>query len=193
MKPTVAWQLFNTPFLCEIPEHFFHTVDMIKVYGVRSSGDKTLDRELMMAWRASYMTIVQMAVYFNEGAPVKLKQITDAPRISDLIERHLTNWLTVVTETYLCSNVPLEDLMVLDQFNKTCGRITKAVVEKKPVKDNVLSKFNMNIFNKQGVSMFAGMQGRLMHLRQQSNFNPATDTPETLSEKIAKAVFEREM
>lgn len=193
MKPTVAWQLFNTPFLCEIPEHFFHTVDMIKVYGVRSSGDKSLDKELMMAWRASYMTIVQMAVYFNEGAPVKLKQATDAPRISGLIERHLTNWLTVVTETYLCSNVPLEDLMVLDQFNKTCSRITKAVVEKKPVKDNVLSKFNMNIFNKQGVSMFAGMQGRLMHLRQQSNFNPATDTPETLSEKIAKAVFEREM
>lgn len=193
MKPTVAWQLFNTPFLCEIPEHFFHTVDMLKIYGMRSSGDRALDRELMLTWRPSYMTIVQMATFFNEGAPVRLKRISDAPVISDIVERHLNNWLIVVTETYLCNNVPVEDLMLLDQFYTSCAKISKAVVDKKPVRDNILSKFSMGIFNNQGISIFAGMKGRLSHLRQQSSFNPATDTPETLSEKIAKAVFAREM
>lgn len=112
-KPTVAWRLFNDRWLCAVPEMYLYDQKYIDQVGRVTTGNKQIDNMLAHTRRDIYLTVVGIAMYHDEGAPVRLRNPKDAIPIYKMLTEHLQNWKTVI-ETQFNFKAPIDDLRKMD-------------------------------------------------------------------------------
>lgn len=115
-EPTVAWRLFHERFLVSIPEMFLYSEKYIQETGLVSSGDRAVDRQMMLNRREMYLTPAAIAMYHDEGAPVRLLNPRDAMVMYKLIVEHLENWKWVIETQFNYGEAPIDDLKVFDKL-----------------------------------------------------------------------------
>lgn len=110
---TVAQRIFYDRFWVLVPEYFYQTKESLAMYGTYSTGDKHVDRQLMLQKRRLYIPIAGMCIYLEEGAELTLDTPTDSIIIYQLITEHLKNW-EFLTGQMNAPIAPIEDLRVMD-------------------------------------------------------------------------------
>jgi hypothetical protein len=111
---TAAFKIFNNHWLCFVRQIDLVSKEYLEVGGVITSGIKEIDRTAMMAYVPCRPTIVQMAILVDEGAPIRLKDPNDAPKIYNTIRQHLVDHAKACEYDINKSKVPVDDLRKLD-------------------------------------------------------------------------------
>jgi hypothetical protein len=115
---TTAWYLFEEKFLCKVPQLATRTIEDIKQFGVFTTGDKVIDRELAKEWTLKYLSIAKMEEIFNNGHNIKVVNFADTKKIYELISAHLITWRDFFgrMENSGVDAQTLDELVRLDKF-----------------------------------------------------------------------------
>lgn len=115
---TTAWYLFNKRFQVRIPDQATRSLEEIKQFGVPTTGDPVIDREMSKDWGMRYLCIAEMEDIFNRGYDVKVLRYSETKVIYELISNHLLEFRRFF-ETVMNNRVPdetIEELIRLDKF-----------------------------------------------------------------------------
>lgn len=85
-----SWYLFNVRFRCNVSQAAMRTIDDIKQFGVPSTYDRNLDREMEQLPTTRMLNIAQMEDIFNRGYAVGVASHNDTKRIYEIVQDHLT-------------------------------------------------------------------------------------------------------
>ncbi len=120
-------KLFFSQFVCQIHERFFHTEESLRIRGVPVSGDESIDSNFMSQKRHVYLTIADMADYFDIGASIRLEKPSEALTIHQVIEKHLQDWLGIIQREYNISPPPIDDFEKLENLMIAMEYTVKAI------------------------------------------------------------------
>lgn len=108
--------LWEFKFLCRIPDLQSRSIEHIKFFGVPSTGDPNIDKDLSQQWITTYITIDDMVEYYKKGVPVKVVNQPDVKKIYDYISAHLNAWKNQISFGLNIGDAPIEDLVDMDRF-----------------------------------------------------------------------------
>jgi hypothetical protein len=111
---SVEYRLFFQPWLAQIPELYCQSSALIADRGILTTGNPELDRELLKQPRRMYLTIPQMAHYYDQGAQINMVMANDAILVYDLITEHLKRWKWVIQNAFNYALPPMQDFLLLD-------------------------------------------------------------------------------
>lgn len=102
----------------EVSVPYIQTLDPDEMarYGVPTSGDPHHDHATMWEPIRTWMPIHRIAELWNEGAAIRIVNKKDTVAIYRAVEDHLQAWKRHIETTYNPTDVPEEDLLILDRF-----------------------------------------------------------------------------
>ena len=92
------------------------SVDYIRLFGLPTVGDATLDSQMHNQQIETYMTINKMVEYFKIGVSVSVLVHSDTKLIYQIISDYLNAWKEQLDKGINVGNAPIDDLVLLDQF-----------------------------------------------------------------------------
>lgn len=113
---SVAYQLFHTPWLCEIPEIYCRSRVIVEQLGTLTSGIPELDNDLLRGSRCRYLTIAGMITLHEEGSPIHLTNPIDSVEIYRILMEHMKNWEYIINTLLYADAPPAEDFIIMDEF-----------------------------------------------------------------------------
>lgn len=111
-----TFYLWEVQWRCRVPELETTDVEYIRFFGTPSSTDNSIDKELARQWIDTMLTIAKMVDYHRRGIPVRVVKFEDTKKIYDHIENHLRAWLVNLKGSLNIGNVPVEDLIAMNDF-----------------------------------------------------------------------------
>ena len=108
----ITWRV-RVPLMATTSEEY------LRHFGMPSSGDPDIDRELNNQWIDTLIPISTMVDYHRRGIPVKVVKYDDAKLIYDYIEKHLQAWVQNLKHGLNIGNAPVEDLIAMNEFANT--------------------------------------------------------------------------
>lgn len=88
----------------------------IRLLGLPTTGDPTLDRSMMHNVQDTWLTINEMIEYYRRGIEIRIRNYDDTKRIYDYIQAHLKAWQRDILNSHTTRHAPLDDLIDLDRF-----------------------------------------------------------------------------
>lgn len=113
---TPAYKLIHYKFNFSIPALYFYSAEYQKQFGVTSSGDKGIDRMMMNSMVGTRDNILEMARLYDRDITVQLDDPKDAVKIYEIIKEHLNAWNEASRTQHNLSDIPMDDLRILDEF-----------------------------------------------------------------------------
>lgn len=115
---TTAYYLFEKKFMCRVPPLATRSTEDVKEFGVFSTGDAVVDREMSKDWVNRWMNIAQMEDCYNRGYSVKVVNYNDTKAIYEHIHNHLVAWRDFfqAVENNRVPQETLDELLRLDVF-----------------------------------------------------------------------------
>lgn len=92
------------------------SVERIKNSGLYSTGNRQLDRQMHQDQVNVMISIDAMVEYFRSGVVIHFTRPADTRDIYDIVNNYLLAWKAQVENGLNLSDVPVDDLMVLDRF-----------------------------------------------------------------------------
>lgn len=92
------------------------STEHIKMFGMPTVGDKTIDSDMHNQMIDTYSTIDQMVEYFKKGVNVYVKIHKETKDIYDIISAYLICWKNYLDNGINIGGAPIEDLVALDRF-----------------------------------------------------------------------------
>lgn len=92
------------------------SVEYLKQFGVPTSGNKEIDKEMASQLITTYLPIVELVKHFKNGVQIRLVDHMDPKRIYDAISDHLENWKSQLTFGINIGEAPIDDLVDMDKF-----------------------------------------------------------------------------
>jgi hypothetical protein len=111
---TTAWYIFYKKFRCRLPNIQTYSKEYIRMYGMPSSGDPNIDRQLANELVDRLLPISEIATYLDAGANIRIVNIEDTKEIYERITDHLNWWKKEMEESYHPVKTPIKDLQMLD-------------------------------------------------------------------------------
>jgi hypothetical protein len=127
--PTNCWRMFYELWNIEIPEVFCVSKAQLEQFGVPTSGDRAVDRTLAMERRGMYASIVSIALYLDEGAPITFVNRKDTVEMYKILKTHLEGWKWVVETQMNAPPPPIDDLQKLDKLASAIFPIASGYVD----------------------------------------------------------------
>lgn len=169
MKPLVHSHpvlkgIFESLFLCTIPQAYLRSEQDIRERGVYTSGDPEVDKAVGAMPARTYMTINDMFEHWRNGVNIGVVKYDDTKKIYDNIEAHLGRWLSIMQQGLHLHTCPFDDLIALDKFANVVYDKAKFVFDDKALMslDLKFNKLNINLqtggfFNRGGAVFFNHM------------------------------------
>lgn len=193
-EPTVAFQLFHSHWNCLIPEMYLYDQKYLEQVGTVSSGDRAIDRQMAHNRREVRLTPAAMAIYFDEGAPIKMVNPIDAIPIYRLILEHLETWKHIINTEVNIGNPPIEDLKKFDNLAAALFPLANQFNEFRPHQRGIFEHLN-NIGWKSPISLDGPKQKEHKSVMSDSPIDkPATisnDIHRPVADAIARQMFKR--
>lgn len=178
-EKSAAYKIFHQYFRCYIPQHHLYSKDFIETFGLPTSGDREIDRELANSDTLSQLTIADMAGHLANGANMTLEDPKKSVIIYRIIREHLLDWKAVTDDPIDTTPPPVEDLRELDALAVEVYKVAKGFM----AQDDGGSRFFRSL---------SGLESR----RAMSRFTPEESTQFTvpkehklISDTIAKTTF----
>jgi len=88
----------------------------IREHGVRVSGIKEVDKDIINQWFTTMLPISTMAEYYKEGVAIRICSTKDVKEIYESISAHIHAWKTRLERGINIGDAPIDDLILLDKF-----------------------------------------------------------------------------
>ena len=111
-----ADRIFNDRYLVKVRAYQIHSLDSVRQYGVRTSGDADMDKAASQDIIVVGWSINHMVEAFKLGKSFSLVEPKDAEKIYLAITAHLNRWAEIVTHSFNHITPPQEDLDLLDEL-----------------------------------------------------------------------------
>lgn len=116
---SAAYKIFNYFVECMIPAMYLYSQEYVEKFGLYTSGDADIDAQTYQSNVKANLTVAQMAQHMADGAPISLVTPEESKQIYQWVVEHLNDWTDeVAKDPNRKSEVPVEDLRMLDQFAK---------------------------------------------------------------------------
>ncbi len=92
------------------------SVEHIRLFGMPTVGDTTIDNDIHNQVVDRYLTINQMVDYFKKGIQVSIKIHPETEDIYNIISAYLFAWKRYLDNGINIGGAPIEDLIALDRF-----------------------------------------------------------------------------
>jgi len=113
---SAQWRIWHDRFACSMREIDTMSVDYLRIFGTLTTGDSTLDRQMLNDEVSRYLTIIDMVKFFGEGVRIKVKRNEDCKTVYILIQEHLQNWQKELEYALRTDQAPLEELELMNKF-----------------------------------------------------------------------------
>lgn len=127
-REDTAAPLWERSFMCKVPQLQTTSIEYLQRFGMVSSGDKNIDRELANQLITTFLPIHQLAEYHRDGVPVYMCRRDDLEVIYDLVDKHLHAWKMHMGTGLNKAMAPIDDLIALDSFANSLFGYTKFVM-----------------------------------------------------------------
>lgn len=129
-QPTTADKIFKFGFRVRIPQRELYTELDREVFGIPTTGNHELDKELAEELTPVTLTIANIVDLWERKVRFTLDSVDDIVRMYGYIKEHLTAWEAAIREKIWLREPPMEDLHKLDAFagwlfTRARGRIAK--------------------------------------------------------------------
>ena len=114
-----ASYLFDYLFKCRIPNLQTMSVEYISFFGMPTTGDQGIDKELADQWITTMIPISKMVDFHNQGISIKVVRYEDVKVIYNYISLHLQAWRKQIEHGINLGDAPIDDLIALDAFANT--------------------------------------------------------------------------
>lgn len=180
-KKTPAYKIFHYLYRVYIPQHHLYTREYIEQFGIPSSGDSGVDRELANSKVLTRQTIAQMAELYNDGATMSLEDPSKSVEIYEVLKEHLRNWEAKVRNNVFEIDIPMDDLRKLDELAGEIFKVAKGYMKSNPTDSKLFS--SLSRLNKRTGVKINDVRSNDTTVRD-SEYKPVVDT-------IAKEQFSR--
>lgn len=113
------YYIWEKKFLCSVRYGDTFTVDRLKNQGIYTSGDIGMDRAMMNAQNRFWLSINDMVEYYKQGVNVGVVNHADTALIYEYISNHIDAFRREIGMSFNLDQIPLDDLIVLDDFATT--------------------------------------------------------------------------
>ncbi|BDD79463.1 hypothetical protein [Burkholderia phage FLC8] len=110
------YPLWGRVWLCKVPRIARFGTAYLERYGLHTSGNQNVDRELMKQQAPVYIPIAQMVEYYHEHTMVSIVKRDDTKAIYEICQDYTFDWAKRIQSTVFNHNVPFEDLVQIDEF-----------------------------------------------------------------------------
>lgn len=110
------YPIWGRVFLCKVPRIAHYGVSYLERYGLPSSGNAKVDRELMGQMSPSYITIDQMVEFYHEQTTISIVHKHDVKTVYEICQDYTFDWARSVQRSTFTSRVPFADLVKIDEF-----------------------------------------------------------------------------
>lgn len=110
------YPIWGRVWYCRVPRIARYGTAYLERYGLPTSGNQNVDRELMKQQAPVYISIAQMVEYYHEHTMVSIIKRDDTKAIYEICQDYTFNWAKRVQNTVFNHNVPFEDLVQIDEF-----------------------------------------------------------------------------
>lgn len=129
-QPTTADKIFKFPFRVRIPQRELYGDLDREVFGIPTTGDHNLDRQLAEELTPVTMTIADLVGVWEREVNFTFDSVDDIVRMYGYIKEHLSAWERAIREKIWLREPPMADLHKLDRFaaflfTRARGRIAK--------------------------------------------------------------------
>ncbi|MBE0438212.1 MAG: hypothetical protein IBX57_00400 [Gammaproteobacteria bacterium] len=180
---STAHILFKYYYKVYIPQAHLYSKEYITTFGIPTSGDREVDRNLANAKTLTQMTIVEMAEYLDEGANLTLEEPEKSVEIYKVVKDHLSNWQRLINNPYEEVEVPVEDLRKLDALAAEVFKIARIYMKEEPTGSKLFDNLNA-LTSRRFLKRVADTPEERAIKNVNSEYKPVADT-------IAKTAFER--
>lgn len=108
--------IWVTPFEVSIAYKDTCSPEYLRLFGMPTVGDPTIDATMHNQLCHRYVTINQMVEYFKKGIAVRVVNHADTKRIYELITNYLLAWKENLQTGINIGDAPIDDLILLDRF-----------------------------------------------------------------------------
>lgn len=108
--------VFKRMFKCVVSQMDITSKEYLKKFGVFTTGDPGIDREMANQPIVTYKTIADMVDLFRQGITVRIPSQTDCKTIYEYVDYHIQSWAQAVQNGLNLGSAPLEDLVEMDKF-----------------------------------------------------------------------------
>uniref|UniRef100_A0AAU7PF85 Uncharacterized protein n=1 Tax=Burkholderia phage vB_BgluM-SURPRISE13 TaxID=3159457 RepID=A0AAU7PF85_9VIRU len=110
------YPIWGRVWYCKVPRIARYGTAYLERYGLPTSGNQNVDRELMKQLAPVYITIAQMVEYYHEHTMVSIIKRDDTKAIYEICQDYTFDWARRIQNTVFNHNVPFEDLVQIDEF-----------------------------------------------------------------------------
>lgn len=129
--------IFDNIYPVSVSHRDMQTDFQLKNFGMPTSGDDVLDKQMHGEMVDTYMTINQIVEYFKAGVVITVRDREDTKRIYDIVSGYMTAWATALETGLNIGGAPVDDLVLLDRFAGTVFPYAQEFVRP----ENKLSRF----------------------------------------------------
>jgi hypothetical protein len=147
---SAAWKLFTYRFNCRVKQIHATPDWVFSDYGVISSGNRDIDAQMMDNYMDILLTPMDMALYINRGVDLIVTTPADCVVIYELINQHLTDWVTALKNSPHYTTGPIADLKMFDELATLVWRVAKHFITVEVGTSHLMSKLNSFFINPLG-------------------------------------------
>lgn len=123
-------KIFKYPFRVRIPQRELYGELDRSVFGIPTTGDHNVDRQLAEELTPVTMTIADLVTLWDRDVNFTFDSVDDIARMYGYINEHLRCWERAIREKIWMKEPPMEDLHKLDRFasflfTRSRGRIAR--------------------------------------------------------------------
>lgn len=147
---SAAWKLFNYRFNCKVKQIHMTPNWVFTDYGVLSSGNADIDREIMDANVDYLLTAMDMAIIAGRGVNIIISDPADCVAIYEIVSQHLSDWVDALENNPHINRGPIEDLQKFDILATIVWQIAKHYVKVEVGTTHLMQRLNSFYINPLG-------------------------------------------
>ena len=110
------YPIWGRLFMCKVPRIAHYSTKYLETYGLPTSGNRELDRDLIMQPDYVYITINDMIEHYNRNTTISIVKQNDTKVVYELCQNYTFDWADRLHKGVLAQNTPFEDLIRIDEF-----------------------------------------------------------------------------
>jgi hypothetical protein len=110
------YPIWGRLFLCRVPRIAYYSTGYLEDFGMHSSGNQNVDRELAKQPQLVYITVNDMIEHFNQSQRISIVKQEDVKTVYEICQDYTFNFGDRLNREVFAHDVPFGDLIKIDEF-----------------------------------------------------------------------------
>lgn len=110
------YPIWGRLFMCKAPRIAYYSTAYLERFGLTTSGNQNIDREMARQPQLVYLTINDMVEYYNQTQCISIVKQNDVKTIYEICQDYTFDYADRLHKSVFAHDVPFGDLVMLDEF-----------------------------------------------------------------------------